>query len=289
MDVSEETSRVRRSRPPVMSDVARLAGVSHQTVSRVINGSPHVRPDTREKVEAAMRQLDYRPNRLARALVTGRSHTLGVVSFDTMLYGPASTLLGIERAAHEAGLHPVKINAVLVRDSNLHEAPHLLDWALRHGYHLRFIEHMPLDADHLWSRESMVTADEILELLEAEYTLRAIGQRTSAPAEEFEVVDGPQRDAWADPVGRLGVIASVTRPFCRDCDRLRLTADGKLRNRAECLAKPADAVVALPCQLRRLGRAAYRACDRQYRRDRQKASRQWRRAFVDSGKLLRRS
>jgi DNA-binding LacI/PurR family transcriptional regulator len=86
-----------------MADVARIAGVSHQTVSRVINDSTHVRPATRERVLAAMRQLDYRPNPVARALVTGRSRTLGVVSFDTTLYGPASTLYGIERAAHEAG------------------------------------------------------------------------------------------------------------------------------------------------------------------------------------------
>jgi DNA-binding LacI/PurR family transcriptional regulator len=86
-----------------MSDVGRLAGVSHQTVSRVINGSPHVRPETRDKVLAAMQELGYRPNPVARALVTGRSKTLGVVSFDTTLYGPASTLFGIERAAHESG------------------------------------------------------------------------------------------------------------------------------------------------------------------------------------------
>jgi DNA-binding LacI/PurR family transcriptional regulator len=93
----------RRPRAPVMSDVGRLAGVSHQTVSRVINGSPHVRPETRDRVVAAMQELGYRPNPVARALVTGRSKTLGVVSFDTTLYGPASTLFGIERAAHEAG------------------------------------------------------------------------------------------------------------------------------------------------------------------------------------------
>jgi DNA-binding LacI/PurR family transcriptional regulator len=86
-----------------MSDVGRLAGVSHQTVSRVINGSPHVRPETRERVLAAMQQLGYRPNQVARALVTGRSRMLGVVSFDTKLYGPASTLFGIERAAHDSG------------------------------------------------------------------------------------------------------------------------------------------------------------------------------------------
>jgi DNA-binding LacI/PurR family transcriptional regulator len=86
-----------------MSDVARLAGVSHQTVSRVLNGSPQVRPETRERVMAAMRKLDYRPNAVARALVTGRSQTLGVVTFNTTLFGPASTLVGVERAADAAG------------------------------------------------------------------------------------------------------------------------------------------------------------------------------------------
>jgi DNA-binding LacI/PurR family transcriptional regulator len=91
-----------KPRAVVMADVAKLAGVSLQTVSRVINDSPHVRSDTRERVQDAMRKLEYRPNPVARALVTGRSRTLGVVSFDTTLYGPASTLFGIERAAHDA-------------------------------------------------------------------------------------------------------------------------------------------------------------------------------------------
>ena len=92
-----------RPRAVVMADVARLAGVSHQTVSRVLNDNPNVRPATRERVLAAIRELDYRPNPAARTLVTRRSHTLGVVSFDTTLYGPASMLYGIERAAHDAG------------------------------------------------------------------------------------------------------------------------------------------------------------------------------------------
>jgi DNA-binding LacI/PurR family transcriptional regulator len=92
-----------RPRAVVMADVAKLAGVSLQTVSRVINDSPHVREDTRDRVLDAMRKLEYRPNSVARALVTGRSRTLGVVSFDTTLFGPASTLFGIERAAHDAG------------------------------------------------------------------------------------------------------------------------------------------------------------------------------------------
>lgn len=91
------------SRQPVMADVARVAGVSHQTVSRVLNGAPHVRPDTRDRVLAAIRELDYRPNSAARALVTRRSQTLGVVSFGSALYGPASMLDGIEQAARSAG------------------------------------------------------------------------------------------------------------------------------------------------------------------------------------------
>ncbi|MBO0809744.1 MAG: LacI family DNA-binding transcriptional regulator [Actinobacteria bacterium] len=82
-----------------MADVARLAGVSHQTVSRVLNDHPNVRPHTRESVLAAISQLGYRPNAAARTLVTRRTRTLGVISFDTTLYGPASMVYGIERAA----------------------------------------------------------------------------------------------------------------------------------------------------------------------------------------------
>jgi DNA-binding LacI/PurR family transcriptional regulator len=85
---------------PVMADVARVAGVSHQTVSRVLNDHPNVSPATRAEVLAAIRSLGYRPNAAARTLVTGRTHVLGVISFDTTLYGPASMLYGIERAAH---------------------------------------------------------------------------------------------------------------------------------------------------------------------------------------------
>jgi DNA-binding LacI/PurR family transcriptional regulator len=102
-------------RRTVMADVAKLAGVSHQTVSRVINDSTQVRPETKQRVLAAMRQLDYRPNPAARALVTGRSGTLGVVSFDTTLHGPASTLFAIEQAAHAAGYF-ITIVSLLVLD-----------------------------------------------------------------------------------------------------------------------------------------------------------------------------
>lgn len=125
-------------------------------------------------------------------------------------------------AAADAGLGPIKVNAVLLRDVNDDQASELLAWAVERGYELRFIEQMPLDAQHGWTRESMVTAEEILERLEKEFVLAPAEEpRGSAPAELFTVDGGP---------ATVGVIASVTRPFCGDCDRVRLTADGQVRN-----------------------------------------------------------
>ncbi|MFD5631246.1 GTP 3',8-cyclase MoaA [Streptomyces sp. NPDC127072] len=126
-------------------------------------------------------------------------------------------------AARAAGLTPVKVNTVLMRGVNDGEAAGLLDWALREGYEQRFIEQMPLDAQHGWQRTDMVTAAEILERLAARFTLtpETPAERGSAPAERWLVDGGP---------GRVGVIASVTRPFCRTCDRTRLTADGQVRD-----------------------------------------------------------
>jgi GTP 3',8-cyclase len=126
-------------------------------------------------------------------------------------------------AAAAAGLLPVKLNAVLMRGLNDDEAVPLLQYCLDRGYELRFIEQMPLDAQHGWRRDDMVTADEILAELKAGFTLAVDDERErgSAPAETFLVDGGP---------GRVGVIASVTRPFCGTCDRVRLTADGQIRN-----------------------------------------------------------
>jgi len=125
-------------------------------------------------------------------------------------------------AAQSAGLGPVKVNAVLLRGINDQYAAELLRWCLERDYQLRIIEQMPLDAQHSWSREAMVTAEEIFASLDAEFTLTPDPEhRGSAPAETFLVDGGP---------GMVGVIASVTRPFCGDCDRVRLTADGQVRN-----------------------------------------------------------
>jgi DNA-binding LacI/PurR family transcriptional regulator len=91
------------TRARVMSDVAALAGVSHQTVSRVINGHPNVAPHTRERVERAIAELGYRPNIAARALVTGSTRTIGLVTVKINQYGPAQTMVGLEKAARAAG------------------------------------------------------------------------------------------------------------------------------------------------------------------------------------------
>ncbi len=99
----EDRQALEIRRPPVMADVARLAGVSIQTVSRVLNDGDYVAAETRARVRGAVEMIGYQPNAAARTLVTGRSRTIGVASFDTALYGPASTLAGIERAAHAEG------------------------------------------------------------------------------------------------------------------------------------------------------------------------------------------
>ena len=132
----------------------------------------------------------------------------------------ADVLTGIE-AAQRAGLTPLKVNTVLMRGINDDEAVPLLRHALENGWSLRFIEQMPLDAQGSWDRGDMVTAAEILELLSEHFALTPVATRGSAPAEEFYVNGGP---------ATVGIIASVSKPFCAACDRIRLTADGQVRN-----------------------------------------------------------
>ncbi|MFE5910664.1 GTP 3',8-cyclase MoaA [Streptomyces wedmorensis] len=125
------------------------------------------------------------------------------------------------RAARAAGLAPVKVNTVPVRGVNDDEIADLAAFGAEHGYRTRFIESMPLDAQGAWERDRMVTADEILDRLGERFDLIPVGRPDNAPAEEWRI-------AGTEAV--VGVIASVTRPFCGGCDRVRLTADGQLRN-----------------------------------------------------------
>ncbi|SCL22492.1 cyclic pyranopterin monophosphate synthase subunit MoaA [Micromonospora nigra] len=232
--------------PQLLGDdeIVRLVGVAVRqlgvTEVRFTGGEPLVRPGL-VGIVAAVAALTPRPRislttngiGLGRLAPTLRAAGLDRVnvSLDTVDRERfirltrrdrlADVLAGLAGAA-SAGLTPVKVNSVLMRGVNDDEAPALLRFALTHGYELRFIEQMPLDAQHGWDRSAMVTADEILASLASAFTLTADpAERGSAPAETWLVDGGP---------ARVGVIASVTRPFCGDCDRTRLTADGQIRN-----------------------------------------------------------
>ena len=213
---------------------------------RLTGGEPLIRPGLPGLVER-LAALDPRPrlslttNGVALARLAAPLAAAGLdrvnVSLDTLDPELFRTLTRRDRhervvagidAALAAGLGPVKINTVLLRGVNEHEAAALLRWSLERGCELRFIEQMPLDAQHGWDREKMVTAEEILEYLAAEFELVPEGDeaRGTAPAETWRVAGFRAPDGGP---ARVGVIASVTRPFCGDCDRVRLTADGQMR------------------------------------------------------------
>ena len=231
-------------------EVVRLVGIAVTrlgvTEVRFTGGEPLLRPGLVDIV-ARVAQLEPRPrlslttngiglDRLAPALRAAGLERVNV-SLDTLRRDrfialarrdQLDAVLAGLHAADAAGLRPVKLNAVLMRGINDDEAPELLAFALRYGYELRFIEQMPLDAQHAWRRDLMVTADEILSQLHAVYTLEPDPRhRGAAPAETWLV------QGYSTPDGRparVGIIASVTQPFCGACDRTRLTADGQVRN-----------------------------------------------------------
>jgi GTP 3',8-cyclase len=225
-------------------EVVRLIGIGVErlgvTAVRFTGGEPLLRKGLvdvvrRTKALRPVPEVSLTTNALGLGRVAGALREAGLdrvnVSLDTVrreVFARITlrdrfddVITGLE-AARAAGLEPVKVNAVLLRGVNDDQAPELLRWCLDHGYHLRFIEQMPLDPQHGWLRSTMVTAEEILASLESEFVLtEAREPRGSQPAEEFLVDGGPLT---------VGVIASVTRPFCGDCDRVRLTADGQIRN-----------------------------------------------------------
>ena len=132
----------------------------------------------------------------------------------------ADVLAGIA-AARDSGLRPLKLNAVAMRGVNDDELGDLVAFAVSQDAQMRFIEQMPLDAGHTWKRDHLVSGEEILERLSVRFELAEVPGRGSSPAALYTVDGGPHT---------VGVIASVSKPFCGDCDRLRLTADGQMRN-----------------------------------------------------------
>ncbi|GAB3647549.1 GTP 3',8-cyclase MoaA [Glycomyces tarimensis] len=233
-------------KPTMLTDdeVVRLVGIAVRDLGvrevRFTGGEPLLRPGL-PAIIAAVAALEPRPeislttnaiglDKTAETLVEAGLDRINV-SLDTLdrerFRALAkrdrfdATMAGVKAAA-ATGLAPIKINTVLMRGVNDDEAPALLRFALAHDYQLRFIEQMPLDAGGTWRREQMVTAAEILAALRAEFDLAPDpAHRGSAPAETWLVDGGP---------AKVGVIGSVTRPFCGDCDRTRLTADGQVRN-----------------------------------------------------------
>jgi GTP 3',8-cyclase len=209
------------------------------TEVRLTGGEPLLR---RGLVDLVRRLADLRPrptlsmttNGIGLARVVADLASAGLnrvnVSLDTLDPATFVTLSRRDRlddvlagldGAREFGLVPVKVNTVLMRGINDHEALGLLHYCLERELALRFIEQMPLDAQHGWDRSIMVTAEEILAMLTAAHDLAPVAERGSSPAEEFLVDGGP---------ATVGIIASVSRPFCGSCDRVRLTADGQIRN-----------------------------------------------------------
>lgn len=224
-------------------EIGRLVGIAVHDLGvgevRFTGGEPLTRPDLVDIIRASSSVapgiplamttngigLDRKASALADAGLTrlnvsldtiDREHFAAVTRRDRL---PA-VLRGLD-AARDAGLGPIKINAVALRET-LPDAGDLLAWALANDVKLRFIEQMPLDADETWRRDNLVSAQELLDELGRRFTLTPAGREDpSAPAEEWTVDGGP---------ATVGVIASVTRSFCEQCDRTRLTAEGTVRS-----------------------------------------------------------
>jgi cyclic pyranopterin phosphate synthase len=218
--------------------IARSLGI---TSVRITGGEPLVRqgvPDLVGRLAAAgFDDLSLTTNgselaRLAPSLAAAGLHRVNV-SCDSLSperfarirrRGQLAPVLAAMDAAEAAGLDPLKVNVVPMAGVNDDEIESFSQFARTTGRIVRFIEFMPLDGDGAWRRDQVVPADEILARIHARWPLEAqtdLGSDQSAPAERYRFTDGG---------GEIGVIASVTRPFCGTCDRLRLTADGSLRN-----------------------------------------------------------
>ena len=214
--VSEGINEVRLTggepllRPDIVEIVSRINAITNAPILTMTTNALTLEKVAKPLVDAGLTRINISLDTLDRdrfKLMTHRDRIDDVFA-------------GI-KAAQDAGINPIKINAVLLKGVNADEAPALLEWALANNLALRFIEQMPLDAGGIWERSSLVTADDIYADLSTCYELTPCDGRGSSPAEEFFVNGGP---------ATVGIIGSVTRPFCGACDRLRLTSDGQLRS-----------------------------------------------------------
>ncbi len=207
---------------------------------RITGGEPTVRahlPVLVGRLAALGVELSMTTNGAALGLLAGDLRAAGLgrvnISLDSLRPDRFASITGRDAllrvldgidAALAAGMDPVKVNCVLVRGVNDDEILDFAELGRRTGAEVRFIEWMPLDGDRAWSGDRVVPAEEVVKVLATRYELEAVGGGViggSAPAERYRYLDGS---------GHIGVVASVTRPFCATCDRIRLTAEGQLRN-----------------------------------------------------------
>ncbi len=197
-------------RADIVDIVSRIAGLTNAPKLSLTTNGLKLKELAKSLADAGLERINVSLDTLRRDRFVALTHRDRI----------DDVFAGLE-AALQAGLAPIKINSVLLRGINDDEAPALLKWAMSEGFSLRFIEQMPLDAGGIWDRTTMVTAQEMLASLSDHFELSPVPDRGSSPAEEF-YINGT--------VETVGIIASVTQPFCGACDRLRLTSDGQLRS-----------------------------------------------------------
>ena len=197
-------------RPDIVEIVDRIAGLANAPRLTLTTNGLKLKELAQPLAKAGLNRINISLDTLSRERFKKLTYR---DRFDDVIEGL--------HAAKAAGLFPIKVNTVLLQGLNDDEAPALLEWALKNEYALRFIEQMPLDAGGIWDRATMVSADQIYADLSRNYELTPVDGRGSSPAEEF-YINGTQ--------ATVGIIGSVTRPFCGACDRLRLTSDGQLRS-----------------------------------------------------------
>jgi cyclic pyranopterin phosphate synthase len=237
----DEYEWIARNEVLTFEEIERLAGIFlgfGVEKLRLTGGEPLVRKDLPRLVSrlaglSGLRDISLTTN---GALLAGQAEALQAaglrrinVSIDTLKperfiqmtkRGNLDDVLRGLFAAQKAGMSPIKINAVVIRGTNDDEILDLVSFARDNGFAMRFIEYMDVGNANTWSVENTVTKAQILEVIHNQFPVREVGRANgSAPAVDYEFVDG---------AGEIGIIGSVTEPFCSSCTRVRLTADGKL-------------------------------------------------------------
>jgi cyclic pyranopterin phosphate synthase len=198
---------VRREFPRLASMLARVEGIEDLSVTT--NGYLLER-DAAALVDAGVNRVNVSIDSLQR------DRFFQITRRDSL----PQVLRGLDALAQHPEIHPIKVNAVAMRDFTEQEAIPFADFARSTAFQVRFIEFMPLDADHAWSRDSVLAGDELRQIIHAVYPLEELPREPSATARVFRFADGR---------GEIGFINPVSEPFCADCNRVRLTAEGELR------------------------------------------------------------